>query len=111
VLVGVREPPPRPGPVVKRQELEHREADDEGDRGDGPGCGNGYEELFHAALIGDRVFFTDQKTIEEEWRIIQPLLDHVPRIRPYREGSWGPGAAHKLPELHGGWRRPWTSSA
>jgi glucose-6-phosphate 1-dehydrogenase len=76
--------------------------------GEGP---TPYEEIFHAALIGDRAFFADQKTIEEKWRIIQPLLDHVPRIRTYRKGSWGPAAARRLPEFHGGWRAPWTSSA
>jgi glucose-6-phosphate 1-dehydrogenase len=69
-----------------------------------------YEVLFHAALTGDAAFFTHQDTIEETWRIIQPLLDHAPRVRRYRRGSWGPAAAGELPELHGGWRSPWTSS-
>ena len=74
--------------------------------GEGP---TPYEVLFHAALTGDPTFFTHQDTIDETWRIIQPLLDHSPRIRPYRRGSWGPGAARELPKLHGGWRPPWTS--
>jgi glucose-6-phosphate 1-dehydrogenase len=71
--------------------------------GEGP---TPYEVLFHAALTGDRGFFTHQETVEETWRIIQPLLDHAPRIRPYRKGSWGPAAARELPALHGGWRSP-----
>jgi glucose-6-phosphate 1-dehydrogenase len=75
--------------------------------GEGP---TPYEVLFHAALTGDRAFFTHQDTIEETWRIVQPLLDHPPRIRPYRRGSWGPAAARELPTRHGGWRSPWTSS-
>jgi glucose-6-phosphate 1-dehydrogenase len=76
--------------------------------GEGP---TPYEVLFHAALTGDRAFFTSQNTVEEAWRIVQPLLDHVPRIRPYRRGSWGPAAARDLVEIPGGWRSPWTSSA
>jgi glucose-6-phosphate 1-dehydrogenase len=75
--------------------------------GEGP---TPYEILFHAAFMGDRAFFTRQDTIEETWRIVQPLLDHVPRVRPYRRGSWGPAAARELPALDGGWRAPWTSS-
>jgi glucose-6-phosphate 1-dehydrogenase len=74
--------------------------------GEGP---TPYEVLFQAALTGDRAFFTKQNTIEEKWRIVQPLLDHAPRIRPYRRGTWGPAAARGLPERHGGWRSPWTS--
>jgi glucose-6-phosphate 1-dehydrogenase len=76
--------------------------------GEGP---TPYEVLFHAALTGDRAFFTNQNTVEETWRIVQPLLDRPPRARPYRRGSWGPAAARELPEIHGGWRSPWTSSA
>jgi glucose-6-phosphate 1-dehydrogenase len=77
-----------------------------GQGGEGP---TPYEVLFQAALTGDRAFFTNQNTIEEEWRIIQPLLEHPPRIQPYRRGSWGPAAARELPEAHSGWRPPWTS--
>jgi len=70
-----------------------------------------YETLFQAALSGDRAFFTHQDTIEETWRIIQPLLDHPPRIRSYRRGSWGPAAARTLAIHDGGWRSPWTSGS
>jgi glucose-6-phosphate 1-dehydrogenase len=90
-----------PGPEPISLELQFAEQG-----GEGP---TPYEVLFHAALTGDGTFFTHQDTIEESWRIIQPLLDNPPRVRPYRRGSWGPAAAGKLPELHGGWRSPWTS--
>jgi len=91
-----------PGPEPISLELQFAEQG-----GEGP---TPYEVLFHAALTGDGTFFTHQDTIEETWRIVQPLLDHPPRVRPYRRGSWGPAAAGKLPEPHGGWRSPWTSS-
>ncbi len=91
-----------PGPEPISLELQFA---DQGGEGPTP-----YEVLFHAALTGDGTFFTHQDTIEETWRIVQPLLDDPPRVRPYRRGSWGPAAAGKLPEPHGGWRSPWTSS-
>jgi glucose-6-phosphate 1-dehydrogenase len=75
--------------------------------GEGP---TPYEVLFHAALSDDHRFYTRQDTIEQTWRIIQPLLDHPPRNRPYRGGSWGAAAARELPKHDGGWRWPWTPS-
>jgi hypothetical protein len=55
-------------------------------------------------------FFSRQDTVEQTWRIIQPLLDYPPRNHPYRRGSWGPVAARELAKPRGGWRLPWTSS-
>ncbi|MGZ4409723.1 MAG: glucose-6-phosphate dehydrogenase, partial [Gaiellaceae bacterium] len=75
--------------------------------GDGPPA---YEVLYDAAFSGDHSFFTRQETIEQTWRVIQPLLDHRPRNRPYRRGSCGPAAARELPKHDGGWRSPWTPS-
>jgi len=92
----------RPGPEPISLEMEFA-----AQGGEGP---TPYEVLFHGALTGDRAFFTHQDTIEQTWRIVQPLLDHPPRIRQYRRGSWGSAAARELPELRGGWRSPWTSS-
>ena len=72
--------------------------------GEGP---TPYETLFEAALVGDRTLFTRRETIEESWRIIQPLLDGDRRTHAYRRGSWGPAAANKLLEDGHPWRRPW----
>ena len=37
--------------------------------------------------------FTRQDGVEEQWRIMQPLLDAPPPVHPYAPGSWGPAAA------------------
>jgi glucose-6-phosphate 1-dehydrogenase len=74
----------------------------EGGEGDTP-----YEVLLHAAICGDSSSFTRQDSIEESWRIIQPLLDSPPEVRAYASGSWGPDEAQKLPSGFGGWRGPW----
>ncbi len=34
-----------------------------------------YEVLLHAAMNGDSARFTRQDSVEETWRILQPLLD------------------------------------
>src|SRR5947209_5781777 len=66
-----------------------------------------YEVLLHAALSGDSTHFTRQDNVEESWRIVQPLLDSPPPVRPYAEGSWGPEEAEQLVAGYGGWRGPW----
>jgi glucose-6-phosphate 1-dehydrogenase len=75
---------------------------DEGGEGATP-----YEVLLHAAMTGQTVRFTRQDTVEEEWRIMQPLLDAPPPVHSYAPGSWGPDAASELVAGHGRWRDPW----
>jgi glucose-6-phosphate 1-dehydrogenase len=66
-----------------------------------------YERLLHAALAGDHQLFARQDSVEETWRIVQPLLSHPPVIRPYPRGSWGPDGAEALVRGHPRWQSPW----
>ena len=66
-----------------------------------------YEVLLHAAMIGDATAFTRQDSVEESWRVLQPLLDAPPKVIPYAEGTWGPPEADKLLNGYGGWKPPW----
>ncbi len=66
-----------------------------------------YEVLLHAAIIGDASMFTRQDSVEESWRVLQPLLDDPPEVIPYARGTWGPAQADKLLNGYGGWRKPW----
>jgi glucose-6-phosphate 1-dehydrogenase len=66
-----------------------------------------YEVLLGAALVGNPGRFARQDGIEEEWRIVQPLLDNPPPVHTYQPGSWGPAAADQLVAAYGGWREPW----
>ncbi len=50
-----------------------------------------YEELLHAAIAGDRSHFTREDSVEETWRVLDPLLDPTEQPQPYAPGSWGPG--------------------
>jgi glucose-6-phosphate 1-dehydrogenase len=67
-----------------------------------------YERLLGDALNGNRQRFTDQDAIDQTWRIVQPLLDEPAELRAYEAGSWGPDAANRLVDGHGGWRTPWS---
>jgi glucose-6-phosphate 1-dehydrogenase len=79
---------------------------DEGGEGATP-----YEVLLHAALIGDASAFTRQDSIEESWRVLQPLLDAPPPVIPYEKGTWGPIECDRLINGYGGWRKPWLAPA
>jgi glucose-6-phosphate 1-dehydrogenase len=66
-----------------------------------------YERLLADAMNGDSSQFTRQDTVEETWRIVQPLLDAPPPVEPYQSGTWGPAGADRLLAGHPGWREPW----
>jgi glucose-6-phosphate 1-dehydrogenase len=65
-----------------------------------------YEVLLDAAMKGQTVRFTRQDTVEEEWRVMQPLLDAPPPVQAYAPGSWGPDTTKLLGDA-GPWRGPW----
>ena len=68
-----------------------------------------YERLLHAAMVGDHGLFARQDSVEETWRIVHPLLDNPPDVRPYPCGSWGPDAAQSLIRGHPRWQEPWLA--
>jgi glucose-6-phosphate 1-dehydrogenase len=72
--------------------------------GEGP---TAYEVLLHAALIGDASHFARQDSVEETWRVLQPLLDAPPTVEQYAQGSWGPPSGDRLVAEFGGWHAPW----
>ena len=69
-----------------------------------------YERLLGDALRGDRTRFADQEMVEQTWRIVEPLIREPAELRTYERGSWGPDAANRLVDGHGGWRTPWLPS-
>jgi glucose-6-phosphate 1-dehydrogenase len=72
--------------------------------GEGP---TPYEVLLGDAMNGDSSRFTRQDSVEEAWRVMQPLLDHPPPPHIYTQGSWGPEAANDLVGENRRWRGPW----
>ncbi len=75
--------------------------------GDSP---EAYERLLRDALLGDATLFTRADEVEEEWRIIEPILEGWeadPRGPPiYEAGSQGPAEADELLAVRGrAWRQ------
>src|SRR5262245_9230753 len=91
------------GPEAEQVELDMEFASQ---GGEGP---TPYEVLLQAAMAGDSARFTRQDSVEEAWRVLQPLLDSPPPVRPYAPGSWGPDEAERLVADVGGWRGPWVA--
>ena len=60
-------------------------------------------------MRGDSSSFARQDSVEETWRVLQPLLDSPPPVHRYAPGSWGPEAANALVAKHGGWHGPWVA--
>jgi glucose-6-phosphate 1-dehydrogenase len=69
-----------------------------------------YEVLLHAAMLGDSTRFKRQDSVEETWRIMEPLVASPPPVHPYEPGSWGPSAADSVVAGHGRWHEPWVAS-
>jgi glucose-6-phosphate 1-dehydrogenase len=84
----------------------HLDVDFAQEGGEGP---TPYEVLLHAAMIGDGKRFTRQDSVEEAWRVLQPLIENPPPVHPYAQGSWGPDAADKLLAGFGNWHQPWVA--
>ena len=60
-----------------------------------------YERLLGGALEGDPTLFARADVIEEQWRIITPVLEHPSPVVMYDDNSWGPKEADAL--LEEGW--------
>lgn len=69
-----------------------------------------YERLIDDALRGDHRLFTREDTVEETWRIVQPLLDPKGPVMEYQKGSWGPAEAALLVRGHPAWHEPWMAA-
>ncbi len=69
-----------------------------------------YEVLLLDAMRGDSTRFTRQDSIEETWRIFEPLLNAPPPVHPYAPGTWGPAAGDALVNGFGAWHGPWIAA-
>jgi glucose-6-phosphate 1-dehydrogenase len=73
---------------------EHRESREE----------TAYERLIEDAMEGDQTLFARADSIEEAWRVVDPIIERPPPVRVYEPGTWGPPEAEGL--ATGGWHDP-----
>jgi glucose-6-phosphate 1-dehydrogenase len=66
-----------------------------------------YERLLSDALRGRSELFTREESVEQTWRVVQPLLDNPGPVHIYARGSWGPEQANRLTRGVCDWYEPW----
>jgi glucose-6-phosphate 1-dehydrogenase len=66
-----------------------------------------YERLLDDALRGDSQLFAREDSVEQTWRIVQPLLEAPGPVDSYAKGTWGPERADKLVRGVCEWYEPW----
>jgi glucose-6-phosphate 1-dehydrogenase len=65
-----------------------------------------YERLLGDALTGNSVLFALETTVEEQWRIVNPILGEVSPLYFYDPDTWGPAEADQIIAEHGPWYNP-----
>jgi glucose-6-phosphate 1-dehydrogenase len=65
-----------------------------------------YERLLGDAFRGDAALFASAESIEEAWRVVDPILGDVTPVTEYDAHTWGPVAADKLIAADGRWHNP-----
>ncbi len=69
-----------------------------------------YERLLGDAMKGDATHFAREDTVEEAWRIVEPILGDATPIHGYAPGTWGPTETEEITPP-GGWRDPVVTAA
>ena len=69
-----------------------------------------YERLLGDAMKGDATHFAREDTVEEAWRIVEPILGDATPIHEYEPGTWGPTETEEITPP-GGWRDPVVTAA
>jgi glucose-6-phosphate 1-dehydrogenase len=102
VLIGLGARVKQPGETMTGQPTEliaHRHPGDEM---------TPYERLLGDALRGDATLFARGDSVEQAWRVVQPVLGNVVPLASYAPDTWGPAAAAQLIAADGGWHDPVT---
>jgi glucose-6-phosphate 1-dehydrogenase len=65
-----------------------------------------YERLLHDAMIGDATLFAREDSVEQAWRIVEPVLRNATALHDYEPGTWGPAEAGKITGGSSVWHDP-----
>jgi glucose-6-phosphate 1-dehydrogenase len=55
-----------------------------------------YDRLIGAAVDGDQALFAREDTVEDAWRVVEPILGDTVPLQRYQRGTWGPEEADRL---------------
>jgi glucose-6-phosphate 1-dehydrogenase len=56
-------------------------------------------------MRGDQTLFAREDSVQEAWRVVEPVLGPCTQLHVYERGSWGPAAAAAL-MTDGTWHNP-----
>jgi glucose-6-phosphate 1-dehydrogenase len=65
-----------------------------------------YERLLGDAMVGDGALFTREDAVEAAWAVVDPVLTHHHKVRPYRPDTWGPKEASAILSPGMAWHNP-----
>jgi glucose-6-phosphate 1-dehydrogenase len=65
-----------------------------------------YERLLGDALVGNPALFALESTVEEQWRIVDPILGGKSPLYFYERNTWGPAEADQIIAGDGLWYNP-----
>jgi glucose-6-phosphate 1-dehydrogenase len=65
-----------------------------------------YERLLGDAMRGDQTLFAREDSVQEAWRVVEPVLGRCTPLHEYDRGTWGPEAANALMTNGGAWHNP-----
>ena len=70
-----------------------------------------YQRLLDDAMDGDARRFGREDALDQQWRIVENVLEHHDGVDLYAAGSMGPRSADRLAEDVGGWVQPLEDGA
>ncbi|MDA8433461.1 MAG: glucose-6-phosphate dehydrogenase [Nitrospiraceae bacterium] len=65
-----------------------------------------YERLLGDAMAGNPALFALETTVEEQWRIVEPILNSATPLYFYEQSTWGPAEADQIIAGDGPWYNP-----
>jgi glucose-6-phosphate 1-dehydrogenase len=65
-----------------------------------------YERLLGDAMRGDATLFAREDSVEEAWRIVDPVLNATTPVYEYEPNTWGPKEVDQIVCPPGGWQNP-----
>jgi glucose-6-phosphate 1-dehydrogenase len=65
-----------------------------------------YERLLGDAMRGDATLFAREDSVEEAWRIVDPVLNVTTPVYEYEPNTWGPKEVDQIVCPPGGWQNP-----
>jgi glucose-6-phosphate 1-dehydrogenase len=65
-----------------------------------------YERLLGDAIRGDPSLFAREDSVEEAWRVLDPILDAATPVFEYEPNTWGPTEADRIIAGRGVWHNP-----